>query len=269
MSLTLLVFLASYLVFACAAPQPLNISRWASKRVLMFAAHPDDIEASAGGTIAQLTAQNTNVFYVIATNGDKGCSNETLCATWTSDHIAFVRRQEAINAGAVLGVPEKNIFFLNYQDAMMTSYPEVEVRMRFIAMIRQIQPDVIMSWFPYPRYQLLPSLYGDLGYHPDHQCVGKLSYDATFDAGNKWIFPEIGDGPWRTTEFYWWSYTDELTHYNDIGTTIDRKIRSFLEHKTQIPSVSQVQQGFYNLGAKDALLSQSGLKLTENFQAYF
>jgi hypothetical protein len=31
---------------ASADPQPLNISRW--KRVLMIAAHPDDIEASAG-----------------------------------------------------------------------------------------------------------------------------------------------------------------------------------------------------------------------------
>jgi hypothetical protein len=29
-------------------PQPLNISRWFGKRVLMISAHPDDIEASAG-----------------------------------------------------------------------------------------------------------------------------------------------------------------------------------------------------------------------------
>jgi hypothetical protein len=41
--------------------QPLPIQSWAGKRVMMVSAHPDDIEASAGGTIAQLTAQGTQV----------------------------------------------------------------------------------------------------------------------------------------------------------------------------------------------------------------
>lgn len=38
---------------------------------------------------------------------------------------------------------------------------------------------------------------------------------------------------------------------------------------TVSPSVNEVSQGLFNLGAADAALSKSGLKLTENFQAYF
>lgn len=38
---------------------------------MFVAAHPDDIDAMAGGLISQLTQQGTNVWYVIFTNGGK------------------------------------------------------------------------------------------------------------------------------------------------------------------------------------------------------
>jgi hypothetical protein len=64
--------------FLCACPQsvcggepvvPLPYSAWAGQRVLMVSAHPDDIEAAAGGLIAALTAQQTEVAFLIVTNG--------------------------------------------------------------------------------------------------------------------------------------------------------------------------------------------------------
>ena len=51
------------------AAVPLDLRKWMGKRVLLISAHPDDIEAAVGGTIALLTAQGTEVFYTIATNG--------------------------------------------------------------------------------------------------------------------------------------------------------------------------------------------------------
>ncbi len=51
------------------AAVPLDLRKWVGKRVLFISAHPDDIEAAVGGTIALLTAQGTEVFYTIATNG--------------------------------------------------------------------------------------------------------------------------------------------------------------------------------------------------------
>jgi LmbE family N-acetylglucosaminyl deacetylase len=75
--------------------------RHASRQVMLFSAHPDDIEAAAGGMVALLTAQGTTVQYVIVTNGDKGCAN-AFCANFTSAQIAAVRAQEAVTAAQVL-----------------------------------------------------------------------------------------------------------------------------------------------------------------------
>ena len=50
------------------AAKPLNLFSFQDQRVLMISAHPDDIETCVGGTIALLTAQGTQVFYVIVTN---------------------------------------------------------------------------------------------------------------------------------------------------------------------------------------------------------
>jgi LmbE family N-acetylglucosaminyl deacetylase len=135
--------------------------------VLLFKlAHPDDIEACAGGLIASLTAQQTNVYYLITTNGDKGCSNQ-FCLNWTSEQIAVQRMGEAVAAAQILGVPSQNVILLDYEDGMMTSYPEVEIRSQIVGYIRSIKPSVVMTWYPYPNFLLVPSQgWADLGYHP-------------------------------------------------------------------------------------------------------
>ena len=43
------------------------------RKVLVTAAHPDDIETIAGGTIAAMSLNcSIEVFYLLTTNGDKG-----------------------------------------------------------------------------------------------------------------------------------------------------------------------------------------------------
>ncbi len=65
---------------------------------MMIAAHPDDIEATAGGTVAMLTQQGTRVIYIIMTNGDKGCQDGSIynCTTITAEELAYIRHGEAI-----------------------------------------------------------------------------------------------------------------------------------------------------------------------------
>ena len=58
--------------FALSTRQVMNITRYLNTSVLFVGAHPDDIEAMAGGFIRALVKQGTTVHYVIMTNGDKG-----------------------------------------------------------------------------------------------------------------------------------------------------------------------------------------------------
>jgi LmbE family N-acetylglucosaminyl deacetylase len=41
---------------------------------MFIAAHPDDTEGGAGGTISLLKKNGIKVVYLIVTNGDKGCA---------------------------------------------------------------------------------------------------------------------------------------------------------------------------------------------------
>ena len=138
--------------------QALDLASFGAGPVVFVTAHPDDVEAAAGGLIAQLRQGGTEVFYVILTNGDKGCGNPSICNdTVSSAQIAQWRAEEARAAAGVLGVPGSNLFLLNYEDAMLTSYPEAEVRQRITAVLRGIKPVALFAWHPYPIFTLSPS----------------------------------------------------------------------------------------------------------------
>ncbi|ELR14762.1 LmbE family protein [Acanthamoeba castellanii str. Neff] len=242
------------------AAVPLDLRKWVGKRVLLISAHPDDIEAAVGGTIALLTAQGTEVFYTIATNGDKGCANP-LCAGWSSEQIAATRRQEAFNAARVLGVPEKNVLLLDYEDSQLTSYPFAQVKASMIAAIRRFQPQIVMSWWPYPRFEMKPSQgWADLGYHPDHQTH--------FEAGLSLLMPEIGPSPAQVEEYYMWDFITP-SHYIDISSVLDVKIKSWLEHKTQYPNSTAVSTMLTGLGQRVAAnTGATNVRFAEGLQIF-
>ena len=89
------------------------------KKVLMVvAAHPDDPEFGAGGTVAKLVGEGLQAIYVICTNGDKGTPDLSM----TSEKLAKIREQEQRNAARVLGVSE--VVFLGHPDGGLVDGPE-------------------------------------------------------------------------------------------------------------------------------------------------
>ncbi len=74
----------------------------------------------AGGMVAQLTKQNSNVVYVIVTNGDKGCTPSMTynCSALSNADVAVIREKEARAAAAVLGVTQ--LEFLGVGDGQVT-----------------------------------------------------------------------------------------------------------------------------------------------------
>jgi len=248
---------------------------------MLVSAHPDDIEGAMGGTVAQLAALNAELFYLIITNGDKGCQNTDLCGNWTSAQIGYQRYQEAINAAAVFGIPAANVVELTYEDAMVTAYPEVQcaqdlvgifdsvrcvaqIRTDMIHYIRKWKPDVMMTWYPYPDFQLQPALWGDLGFHPDHQATAAIALAARFDAGIERLFPDLGPA-YRPADFYMWQFSSPTVYVN-ITDMLKEKINAFSQHKTQYSSLAALATELTLLSAAVAQkVNVAGVTYAEGF----
>eukprot|EP01111_Echinosteliopsis_oligospora_P000563 TRINITY_DN1061_c0_g1_i3.p2 TRINITY_DN1061_c0_g1~~TRINITY_DN1061_c0_g1_i3.p2 ORF type:complete len:198 (+),score=55.06 TRINITY_DN1061_c0_g1_i3:234-827(+) len=155
-----------------------------------------------------------------------------ICQDWSMEEIAAARRLEAFSAASVLGIPQENVMLLDYEDTMLTSYPEQEVRARLVAVIRRWKPYVVMSWSPFPNFKLTPNTgWDDLGFHPDHQASGALALASKFDAGVGLLWPDFG-ASFSPSEFYMWEILTP-THYVDISSVIASKVNAYAQHKTQ------------------------------------
>ena len=124
--------------------------------ILIFGAHPDDPDYSAGGTAALYARQGHKVKMVSLTNGDAGHHEQG------GAPLAWRRRQEAANAGAALGV---EYITLDIHDGALL--PTLENRNTVIAIIRAFQPDLITVHRPND-------------YHPDHRYASQLVQDASY-----------------------------------------------------------------------------------------
>lgn len=92
-------------------------------RVLVLAPHPDDESLGCGGVLQRAAARGIPVEVAFLTNGD---SNGWSFLAWrlhpvlepsAARKMGEIRRQEALAAAAVLGVPAARLTFLGYPDA--------------------------------------------------------------------------------------------------------------------------------------------------------
>ena len=138
----------------------------ANGRVLVIAAHPDDPDFLAGGTIARFAKEGREIAYVIVTNGNKGSGDRSV----TSDQLIPIREKEQRSAAQVLGV--RSVEFLGYEDG------EVEdtrnLRRDITREIRRWQPDLIITLSPYRTYNNFP------GWHRDHRATARVVLDCVY-----------------------------------------------------------------------------------------
>ena len=84
---------------------------------LIFAPHPDDETLGCGGLLLKKVASKSRIRIVIMTDG--GSSHQHLI---TSDKLAAIRRQEAIDAVSSLGISQENLFFFNFSDGKLQDF---------------------------------------------------------------------------------------------------------------------------------------------------
>ncbi len=178
--------------------------------ILVFGAHPDDVELSCSGTILAEMAKGKKVGIVDLTRGELGTRG-------TSE----IRKQEALDAASIMKVEvRENLeiadgFFMN---------DEAHQR-KIITSIRKYQPEIVLCNAPADR-------------HPDHGRAADLVYTAAFLSGLRKIETSENSSlqkAWRPK--YVFNYIqDKYFHPDfvvDITDVFEKKIEAIKAYKTQ------------------------------------
>jgi LmbE family N-acetylglucosaminyl deacetylase len=216
------------------------------QRVLVVAAHPDDVDFGFGGTIATWTDAGLEVSYCIVTDGDAGGFDPKV----PRSAISGIRQDEQRKAAAALGVTD--VAFLGYPDGRLVV--SFELRRDITRVIRRTRPDRMV--IPAPQRDLR-SLYGS---HPDHQAAGEAALCAVYpDARNPFAHPELlteeGLDAHTVPEVWVMSANDQADHYVDITDTFDRKIAALRAHASQTTHMTALED---RMRAWGALQAQAG-----------
>jgi LmbE family N-acetylglucosaminyl deacetylase len=193
-------------------------------RILVIAAHADDIEFGMAGTVAHWTNEGHEVAYCLITDGSAGSNDPNI----DPQALVETRHAEQIAAAAAVGV--ETIRFLGYADG--TLQPTLELRRELTRLIREWKPQRVVCQDP-------TTVFVDKNYinHPDHRAAGEAAIYAVFpSAETRPIFPELlseGFEPHKVEEL-WMTLTLAPDTFVDITQTIDRKIESLLCHRSQV-----------------------------------
>ena len=200
------------------------------ERVLVVAAHPDDIEFGAAGTVARWVTEGATVRYLLVTRGDKGSDDPATDMA----ALAEVREREQRSAATEIGVD--GVEFLDEPDGQVE--PSLRLRERITRAIRSFRPEVVMTHDPTVLF-----VNNEWVNHPDHRAVGQVTVDAVFptarDPLNFREHLEAGLEAWKVAELFLWS-TNEANQLVDIGATMERKIDALRHHGSQFRSFDEI-----------------------------
>jgi len=142
-----------------------------SRSMLVVAPHPDDETFGCGATIAARCAAGAEVTVVIAADGRHA---QSLSRRISPDHLAAIRREEAIKACTALGLAEGRLMQFGIEDTMVEfSHDSLVDRLRSI--IRSENPDDIFTTC-------------DRDWHIDHRAVSRATRTAAAAEGRDEIF---------------------------------------------------------------------------------
>lgn len=223
-------------------------------RVLVVAAHPDDIEFGAGGTVARWTAEGAVVRYLLVTRGDKGSDDPGA----DTAALAELREREQRAAAAEIGV--EGVDFLDEPDGQVE--PSLRLRERITFAVRSLRPEVVVTHDPTVLF-----VNNEWVNHPDHRAVGQVTVDAVFptarDPLNFREHLDAGLEAWKVSELFLWS-TNEANQLVDIGATLERKITALGHHASQFRSFDEIARWVRR--RSEELGDRAGYRAAEGFR---
>jgi LmbE family N-acetylglucosaminyl deacetylase len=188
------------------------------ERAMVIFAHPDDAEVQCAGMLAAWIEGGKRITYVSLTRGDKGTQDPEM----DPETLTRIRHEEQLEAARELGVGK--VVFMENDDGVLEA--TLDRRRALTRVIRENQPEVVVTHDPWMRYQL----------HPDHRATGTLALDAVISARDRLYFPEqLQDGvkPCRVRRALLFA-TDTPDYWVDIEATLEKKIRALGRHRSQV-----------------------------------
>ncbi len=194
------------------------------QRVLVVAAHPDDVDFGAAGTVAHWVDAGIEVAYLLVTRGDAGGFDDT-----PREQMPLLREAEQRAAAKAVGVTQVD-FLDGYADGTLT--PSLDLRRDLTRVVRRYRPDRILTNSPLRRWERIAG-----PGHPDHLAVGEAVTCVIYpDARNPFAFPGLlrdeGLEPWVVREV-WFQGGPDPDHVVDITATYPRKLAALAAHATQ------------------------------------
>lgn len=219
--------------------------------ILAFAAHPDDVELSAAGTLLRYIAEGKKVGIIDLTEGELGTRG-----------TVETRYEEAADASKIMGLTARGN--LRMPDGLFED--NANNKRLIIEQIRKYQPEIVLANSISDR-------------HPDHGRAGKLVEDACFLAGLRKIetslegVEQLPHRP-RLVAHYIQDFYLEPSFVIDVTNYVDRKIEVIKAFKTQFfdpnspePSTPISGEEFFDF-IKGRMLNMgrpAGMKYAEGF----
>jgi LmbE family N-acetylglucosaminyl deacetylase len=201
------------------------------ERALVIAAHPDDVDFLASGTVASWTASGTAVSYCIVTDGDAGGFE----ADTDRAHMPTIRRDEQRRAAEIVGVSQ--VDFLEYPDGAV----EVTGALRsdLTQVIRSRRPQRVIMHSPEINWSQLPD------FHPDHRRAGEATLQAVYpDSRNAFAHPALlrdgGLQPWSVEEI-WMMGSPRPNRWVDITEHFATKMQGLWAHSSQTSHLTDLE----------------------------
>jgi LmbE family N-acetylglucosaminyl deacetylase len=186
------------------------------KRVLVFAAHPDDDLIGCGGSLAKHVKLGNHVSVCYMTSGDAGSLD------YSKADLARIREDEARNAAQVIGF--QDLTFLRNPDGYLEC--DQDNLRKLVELVRKKQANIV-----YVHHQ------SDA--HQDHRTTFQLVNEAVGRAGTP-LFQECKGEPWcvdTVLAFEVWTPLSDFEYVEDISEFIDKKIAALKKHESQVKTV--------------------------------
>jgi len=203
------------------------------RKIIVFAPHPDDETLGCGGTIARKLSEGYEVLIVVLTDGRYAfLALLDIDSEPTPYELKEIRKGETKAATRILGVPEENLLFLDFEDGTLEKHAK-EAEGRISEITEKYVPAEI--YLPHIR-----------DWHPDHRetnriarkCLQKLGSKPTkFQYSISHKYGRIGPLMERVFSFFTRNRKEV-----DISEFLSLKERAVNEFKTEVSIISSKQE---------------------------